>query len=180
MFRQLRYFIADYKRASGKHWFRMLYMWIGGGILGILFYRIERGMYLTLRGAYPYVRVLFYPLLCLVQAYSHFEINYRAEIGPGLLVLHNSMGVTINGGAIIGKNMTLTGGNIIGGNKAFNRGDFVIGESVSLGANAVIIGPVKVGNNVKVGASACVVKDVPNNVIVVGVPARKVDNHTVD
>lgn len=175
MFRQLRYFITDYKRASGKHWFRMLYMWIGGGIIGILFYRIERGMYLTLRGAYPYIRVLFYPLLCLVQAYSHFEINYRADIGPGLLVLHNSMGVTINGGAIIGKNLTLTGGNVIGGNKAFNRGDFVIEDGVFLGANAVIIGPVRIGNNVKVGASACVVKDVPDGATAVGVPAKIIE-----
>ena len=176
MFQQLRYFIADYRRASGKYWFRMLYMWIGGGIIGILFYRLERGIYLLLKRAYPYFRVLFYPLLCLVRAYSHLDLNYHADIGPGLVVLHNSMGATINGGAIIGKNLTLTGGNIIGGNKAFKRGDFVIGDDVNLGANAVIIGPVMVGNNVKVGASACVVKDVPDNVTVVGVPAKIIDN----
>lgn len=176
MFQQLRYFIADYKRASGKYWFRMLYLWLGGGIIGVFFYRLERGLYLWLKGGYTYLRVLFYPLLCLVEAYSHLELNYHADIGPGLLILHHSMGITINGGAIIGKNLTLTGGNVIGGNKAFNRGDFVIGESVFLGANAVIIGPVKVGNNVKVGASACVIKDVLDNVTVVGVPAKIIDN----
>lgn len=71
--------------------------------------------------------------------------------------------------------MTLTGGNVIGGNNAFNRGDFIIGDNLNLGANAVIIGPVIIGNNVKVGASACVVKDVPDNVTVVGVPAKIID-----
>lgn len=175
MFQQLRYFIADYKRASGKYWFRMLYLWLGGGIIGVFFYRLERGLYLWLKGGYTYLRVLFYPLLCLVEAYSHLEINYHADIGPGLLILHHSMGVTINGGAIIGKNLTLTGGNVIGGNKAFNRGEFKIGNNANLGANAVIIGPVTIGDNVKVGASACVVKDVPDNVTVVGVPARIID-----
>lgn len=147
-----------------------------GGIIGIFFYRLERGLFLTTGRVYPFIRVLFYPLLSLVKAYSHLEINYRADIGPGLLILHNSMGVTINGGAIIGKNLTLIGGNVIGGNKAFNRGDFKIGDNVNLGANAVIIGPVTIGDNVKVGASACVVKDVPDNVTVVGVPAKIIDN----
>lgn len=175
MFCQLKYFIADYKRASGKYWFRMLYMWIGGGIIGILSYRIERGLFLAMGSIYPYFRVLFYPLLSLVKAYSHLEINYRADIGPGLLILHNSMGVTINGGAIIGKDLTLTGGNVIGGNKAFSRGNFIIGDNVFLGANAVVIGPVKIGNNVKVGASACVVKDVPDGATAVGVPAKIID-----
>ena len=148
-----------------------------GGIIGVLFYRIERGLYLTLKGAYPYIRVLLYPLFCLVQAYSHLDINYHADIGHGLVILHNSMGITINGGAIIGKNLTLTGGNLIGGNRPFQRGDFTIGDNVNLGANAVIIGPVHIGNKVKVGASACVVKDVPNGATAVGVPARLLDKH---
>lgn len=177
MFQQLRYFIADYRRAAGKYWFRMLYMWLGGGILGIFFYRFERGLFLTFKRVYPVVNVILYPLHSIIQAYSHLDIHPMAEIGPGLIILHNTMGATINGAAIVGKNLTLTGGNVIGGSKKFQRGDYVLGDNVNLGANAVIIGPVKVGNNVKVGASACVVKDVPDNVTVVGVPARIIDKN---
>lgn len=172
MIRQLYYFLIDYRRLAGKHWYRMLYIWMSGCAVGVFFYRFERGLFLILRKAYPIIRVLFYPLLCLVQAYSRIDVNYRADIGPGFAVLHNSMGITINGGVIVGKNLTLTGGNVIGGKKAFQKGEFTIGENVNLGANAVIIGPVTIGNNVKVGASACVVKDVPNGATVVGVPAR--------
>ena len=47
-----------------------------------------------------------------------------------------------------------------------------IGNNVSLGANVTIIGPVHVGNNVTVAAGAVVVKDVPDNCIVAGVPAK--------
>lgn len=47
-----------------------------------------------------------------------------------------------------------------------------IGNNVSLGANVTIIGPVHVGNNVTIGADSVVVKDVPDNAVVVGNPGR--------
>ena len=47
-----------------------------------------------------------------------------------------------------------------------------IGNNVCLGCNVCIIGPVHIGNNVIVGAGSVVVKDVPNNCVVVGNPAR--------
>ncbi|MFQ7342722.1 MAG: serine O-acetyltransferase, partial [Turicibacter sp.] len=48
----------------------------------------------------------------------------------------------------------------------------IIGDNCIIGAGAKIVGNVKVGNNVKIGANAVVVKDVPDNVIVAGVPAK--------
>lgn len=48
----------------------------------------------------------------------------------------------------------------------------VIGDNVTLGGNVTIIGPVHIGNNVIVGAGSVVVKDVPDNCIVAGNPAR--------
>ena len=47
-----------------------------------------------------------------------------------------------------------------------------IGNNVTLGANVVIIGPVSIGNNVIVGAGSVVVKDIPDDVIVAGNPAK--------
>ncbi len=52
------------------------------------------------------------------------------------------------------------------------RGRPTIGDNVSVGAGAIIIGDVVIGNNVSVGAGAVVVKDVPDNAVVVGNPAR--------
>ena len=53
-----------------------------------------------------------------------------------------------------------------------DKGRPTIGNNVSLGANVTIIGPVHVGNNVTVAAGAGVVKDVPDNCMVAGVPAK--------
>lgn len=47
-----------------------------------------------------------------------------------------------------------------------------IGDNVYIGCGAKVLGPIKIGNNVKIGAGAVVIKDVPDNATVVGVPAR--------
>ena len=52
-----------------------------------------------------------------------------------------------------------------------------IGNNVTIGANAVIVGPVYVGNNVTIGAGSVVVKDVPDNACVAGNPARIISNN---
>ncbi len=50
--------------------------------------------------------------------------------------------------------------------------DYVIGDNVSLGANVTVIGNVHIGNNVIVGAGSVVIKDVPDNCVVAGNPAK--------
>jgi len=51
-------------------------------------------------------------------------------------------------------------------------GNPTIGEHVEFGANSIAIGPIKIGNNVMIGAGAVVTKDVPDNAVVAGVPAK--------
>lgn len=60
------------------------------------------------------------------------------------------------------------------GNKQDGRNDLIpiIGDNVTVGANAIIIGPITIGNNVVIGAGAVVTKDIPDNSVVVGNPAR--------
>lgn len=60
------------------------------------------------------------------------------------------------------------------GNKIDGRNDLIpaIGDNVALGANVVIIGDVRIGNNVIIGAGSVVTKDVPNNCVVAGNPAK--------
>ena len=60
------------------------------------------------------------------------------------------------------------------GNKQDDRNDLIptIGDNVTLGSNVVIIGNITIGNNVIIGAGTVVVNDIPDNVVVVGNPAR--------
>jgi serine acetyltransferase len=75
--------------------------------------------------------------------------------------------------AVIGKNLTLTGGNIIGAKPGCKYGDIHIGDNCTLGANAVILGPIKLANGIKLGACACAVIDcLVENAALVGVPAK--------
>lgn len=73
----------------------------------------------------------------------------------------------------IGRNFTVRQCTTIG-NKKDGRNDLVpvIGDNVTLGANVVIIGDIKIGNNVIIGAGSVVLHDVPDNSIVAGNPAR--------
>ncbi|MBP3841961.1 MAG: serine acetyltransferase [Bacilli bacterium] len=98
-------------------------------------------------------------------------IPYKSTIGDGTVFPHGALGVVIHEDAIIGNNCKILPNAVIGG-----RGDEksvpVIGNNVLIGAGAVIIGNVKIGDNSSVGANAVVLKDVPNNSIAVGVPAK--------
>lgn len=143
-------------------------------IIGILVYRIERFLFLLFGGGiYKIIRVLAFPILEIVKSLTHLDINYTADIGPGIIILHSSMGIVISGRATIGCNVTLVGGNVIGiENSRADKGEFRIGDNVFLGANAVIIGPVSIGDNAVIGASSCVVKDAPPGCTLSGVPAR--------
>lgn len=94
-----------------------------------------------------------------------------SNIGPGLYVAHPF--ATIINAKSIGENLSLRNGITIG-NKEEGRNDLcpTIGNNVTIGANAVIIGDITVGDNAVIGAGSVVVKDVPANAVVAGNPAR--------
>lgn len=172
MIEQFIFFKQDILRMLGKNKFRIIFIWMSRAFVGCFFYRLERSMFLVFGKFYSVLRVLFYPILSLIQVYTNIDIHYKAKILGGLLVLHPSVGIVISGKATIGKNLTLVGGNIIG----FRSGDkeFKIGNDCSLGANAVIIGPIVLGDNIKIGASACVVKSCDvKGAVLIGVPAKQ-------
>ncbi len=110
----------------------------------------------------------------LMHHLCHCWISTAAEIGPGFLVAH-VCGLVIGGGAIIGSNCDVRHNVTLGGN--FSRRDEAgrtqptLGDNVSLGAGAAVLGPVKIGSNAIIGANSVVTRDVPANVIVAGVPA---------
>ncbi len=177
MIKQIKYFSQDLNRLLGKYKIRILHIWLSRIFWGIFLYRFERGMFLLLGKSYSIIRVFFIPVFNLIYAYSNIEINYKADIKGGLLVLHPSVGVVISGLAVIGENLTLTGGNIIGGRAGAKK--IILGNKCHLGANAVVLGPVVLGNNIVIGASACVINSCESdNVVLVGVPAKPTSKKT--
>lgn len=111
-------------------------------------------------------RVLLRLLLPDIKCYS-FE---GCEIGGGWVLMHG-FGVVLNGGAKIGRNCTMYHGVTIGVANDLKKMP-VIGDNVFIGADAKILGGVRIGNNVKIGAGAIVVEDVPNGCTVVGQKAK--------
>ena len=101
------------------------------------------------------------------------QIPYYTDIKEGFMIFHYNC-IVINGNAKIGKNFTIRHGVTVGD---VNGKTPINGDNVTVGAGAKIIGGIKIGNNVVIGANAVVNKDVPDNCVVVGVPARIVKNN---
>ncbi len=106
------------------------------------------------------------------RAVTGIEIHQAARIGHGLFIDHG-MGVVIGETAEIGENVTMYQGVTLGGTgKDKGKRHPTIGNNVVIAAGASVLGPIKVGDNSKVGAGSVVLKDVPPNCTVVGVPGR--------
>ena len=100
------------------------------------------------------------------------EIHPGAQIGPGLFIDHG-MGVVIGETAQIGANCTLYQGVTLGGTSlSHGKRHPTLGDNVTVGVNAAVLGAITVGSNAKIGGGSVVVRDVPPNSTVVGVPAR--------
>lgn len=136
------------------------------GFHAVLFYRLGHGLW----------RRKFYFLARLVSHLGRFftgiEIHPGAKIGRGFFIDHG-MGVVIGETAEIGENCTLYHGVTLGGTSwAKEKRHPTLGNNVVVGSGAKILGPFTVGDNSKIGSNSVVVKEVPPNSTVVGVPGR--------
>ncbi|HZX34810.1 MAG TPA: serine O-acetyltransferase EpsC [archaeon] len=109
----------------------------------------------------------------IVRAWSGVEIHPGAAIGNGFFIDHGA-GVVIGETAEIGENCVLFHNVTLGGTgKHHGKRHPTIGNSVLIGTGATLLGPIKVGNNVKIGAETFIImKDVPSNCTVVGIPGK--------
>lgn len=123
-----------------------------------------------------YFRTIFYhrigpTLSLLIDWYRpgdrYFIIGKTVKIGKGFWFAHPY--ATILAADSIGDNFRCLHCTTLGNT---HKGRPTVGDNVSLGANVTIIGPVHIGNNVTVAAGAVVVKDVPDDCVVAGVPAK--------
>lgn len=100
------------------------------------------------------------------------EIHPGAEIAKGFFIDHG-MGVVIGETSIIGEEVTIFQGVTLGGTgKEKGKRHPTIGDNVVIGTGAKILGNITIGDNSYIGANAVVIKDVPPNSTVVGVPGR--------
>ncbi len=99
------------------------------------------------------------------------DIPSSVSIGKGTLFGHSGIGVVIHQDAVIGENCVIGQGITIGG-RSRNPQVPVIGNKVYIAAGARVLGPITVGNNVIIAPNAVVIKDVADNCIVGGIPAK--------
>ena len=120
------------------------------------------------------VRVLPLIVSYLSRVITGIEIHPRAQIGSGLFIDHGA-GVVIGETAEIGKDVTLYQGVTLGGT-GFQAGKRhpSIGDNVTVGSGAKLLGPITVGHGAKIGANTVVIEDVPPCSTVVGNPGHPV------
>ena len=131
------------------------------------------------------IKIPFIPRLIsqIMRFLTGIEIHPGAKIGKSFFIDHGN-GVVIGETAEIGQNCVLFHGVTLGGTgKHKGKRHPTIGNNVLIGAQSILLGPLKVGDNVKIGADTTVInKDVPANCTVVGTPGKiiKLNGKKVD
>jgi serine O-acetyltransferase len=125
----------------------------------------------------------------IISQFSRFmtgiEIHPNAKIGKNLFIDHG-MGVVIGETSDIGDNVTIYHMATLGGispsinsdNQREVKRHPTLQDNVVVGSGAQVLGPITVGKNAKIGANAVVTKDVPENGVMVGIPAKNVGTAT--
>ena len=157
---------------------------------------------LSLILTYPGVKAIFFHRIAnffaiakfdlvarIISQFSRFltgiEIHPKAKIGKNLFIDHG-MGVVIGETSEIGSNVTIYHMVTLGGiSPSINSNEQrlvkrhpTLSDCVVVGSGAQILGPVMIGTHAKIGANAVVTKDVPENAVMVGIPAKNVGTAT--
>ena len=137
------------------------------GVHAIWFHRLSHRMWQE-----PRLRLLARLLSQTVRAVTGVEIHPGAQLGRRLFIDHG-MGVVIGETAVVGDDVLLFHGVTLGG-RSMRRGKRhpTLGDNVTVGAGAKVLGPVQIGSGAQIGANAVVITDVPADYIAVGIPAK--------
>jgi serine O-acetyltransferase len=120
----------------------------------------------------PVLRLFCHVWHKLIEITTGIDVPYQADIGKGLYIGHFG-GIIVNPSVKIGEYCNLSQDITIGiAGRGEKRGSPTIGDRVYVGSGARLIGRITIGNDVAIGANAVVTKDLPDNAVAVGVPAK--------
>ncbi len=145
------------------------------GFHATFFYRVAHWLYVHR------LRFLARLISQLAKFLTGVEIHPAAKIGRRLVIDHGT-GIVIGATAEIGDDCLLYQGVTLGGTgKDVGKRHPTLGNNIMVGCGAKILGPFKVGDNARIAANSVVLREVPENATVVGVPGRIVkisgENH---
>lgn len=169
--KQLNYYINEDMRANNLNSFSSYYLKLFYGNINACVFR-----YLKSLRKYEYYYNTKSPLRFWYKYYNRrLGLKYNMaipinKVGYGLYIPHIEGGVILNCKKI-GNNCTINSGVVVG-NKFSNDNIPTIGNNVVLSVGCKVIGAIKLGDNVIVAPNAVVIKDVPDNCIVGGIPSK--------
>ena len=169
---ELKADIDRYDLLRSHHW---LIVFLGKrGLWVSTQYRVSRWIhyYLHLPIIRPVLKLFCFFWQKFIETVGGTEVPNRAKIGKGVLMPHTN-GIVIHVDAELGDYCNVSQQVTIGiGGRGENRGTPKIGDRVFIGPGAKIFGAITIGNDVAIGANAVVTKDLPDNAVAVGIPAK--------
>lgn len=149
---------------AARNWLEVLFCY--PGLQALVLHRFAHQLY---RLHLPFVPRL---ISHVARFLTGIEIHPGATIGRGVFIDHG-MGVVIGETAIVGNYALIYQGVTLGGTgKESGKRHPTLGENVVVGAGAKVLGNLLIGNNVRIGAGSVVLRDVPADCTVVGIPGR--------
>lgn len=138
------------------------------GFHALIIHRLSHWLWI-----YARLKLLARVLSMMARFLTGIEIHPGAVIGKGVFIDHG-MGIVVGETTVIGDGVTLFHGVTLGGTgKHRGKRHPTVGAGSMIGAGAMLLGPIIVGENVKIGAGAVVLKNIPANSTVVGIPPEQ-------
>jgi len=146
--------------------------WGNQGFWVMIQYRFGRWRY-TVRPALlrKPLSLIYRVMKTISQILTGIDLPCEVTIGKRFRIDHFG-DIIISGDAVFGDDVLIRNGVTVGLQRRDDPGSPIIGDRVEIGAGAKVLGKIRIGNDVLIGANAVVIRDVPDNHIAVGIPAR--------